>query len=113
MNTLNHDTKQKGFKNLIFKTYAQDKNYDRIKCNLLNVRETMIAAHECFNKITLKKQFEYCNTIALIALHTQMQFMDENRPLSLPTNANYKYSMDRNFKKPRYVEVTVKASIGN
>lgn len=44
-----------------------------------------------------RKQFEYCETIGVIAVHTQLQHMNENRPLSTPKNERYEYSIDRDW----------------
>lgn len=95
----------RAFENLIFKSYGQDNNYDRLRHNILNIRQTMLDRHVCFGKMSKKKQFNYCETIGVIAVHTQLQHMNENRPLTLPEDKIYKYSIDRNWKKVKYVDL--------
>ena len=95
----------RAFEKLIFKSYGQDNNYDRLKHNILNIRQSMIDRHKCFKSMSLKRQFEYCETIGVIAVHTQLQHMNENRPLTLPEDKYYKYSIDRDWKDVKYVEL--------
>lgn len=98
--------RKENFDILIFKSYSQDKNYDRLRHNLHNIRESMLKRHESFKKLSLKMQFEYCETIGVIAVHTQLQHMNENRPLSHPEKKVYSYSIDRNWKEIKPIEIT-------
>jgi hypothetical protein len=93
------------FEKLIFKHLGQDPNFDRLKHNLLNIRESMLKRHKDFKLMSIKKQFEYCNTIGVIVVHTQLQTLNENMPLSLPKDNYYKYSIDRNFKKIKLINL--------
>lgn len=93
------------FEKLIFNSYGQDNNFDRLRHNLLNIRKSMSDRHSCFKRMSLKRQFEYCETVGVIAVHTQLQHMNENRPITLPEDKQYKYSIDRNWKNVKYVEL--------
>jgi hypothetical protein len=112
-NSISHETPAIGnvlladraFEKLIFKSYGQDKNYDRLRHNILNIRQSMFDRHKCFKSMSLKRQFEYCETIGVIAVHTQLQHMNENRPLTLPEDKRYKYSIDRDWQDVNYVEL--------
>lgn len=95
----------RAFERLIFKSYGQDENYDRLRHNLLNIRQSMLDRHKCFKSMSVKRQYEYCETIGVIAVHTQLQHMNENRPLTLPEDKRYKYSIDRDWKEIKYVEL--------
>jgi len=95
----------RAFEKLIFKSYGQDKNYDRLRHNLLNIRQSLFDRHKCFKSMPLKRQFEYCETIGVIAVHTQLQYMNENRPLTLSEDKRYKYSIDRDWQDVKYVEL--------
>ena len=94
----------KAFEKLIFKSYGQVKNYDKLKHNLLNIRQTMLERQNCFKSMSLKRQFNFCETISTIALHTLLQHMNENRPITVQEDKHYKYSIDRNWKVVKYVE---------
>ncbi len=91
------------FEKLIFKHFGQDNNFDRLKHNLLNIRQSMLQRHKDFKLMSIKKQFEYCNTIGVIVIHTQLQNLNENMPLSLPKDKFYKYSIDRNYKELKLI----------
>ena len=104
-NDANRLLADRAFEKLIFKSYGQDKSYDRLRHNILNIRQSMFDRHKCFKSMSLKRQFEYCETIGVIAVHTQLQHMNENRPLTLPEDKRYKYSIDRDWKDVKYVEL--------
>jgi len=53
-NNANHLLVKRAFDNLIFKTYGQDKNYDRIWHNLIRVKERMNLSFNRFFKYQLK-----------------------------------------------------------
>lgn len=93
------------FEKLIFDAYGQNKNYDRLKHNMLNVRTSMLSRHADFKRMSLKKQFEYCETIGVIAVHTLLQHMNENRPLTKPKDVYYKQSIDRDWNDIKYIEL--------
>lgn len=86
------------FNDLIFNAYGQNRGFFKIKHILLNVRDSMLSRHTCFAKMPLDRQFAYCDTIATIAIHSQLQHLNENRPISAPKKEYYKYSIDRDWK---------------
>ncbi len=92
-------TKNKLFENLIFNKFGQDANYDRLRHNILNIRETMSENHKSFRTLSAQRQFDWCSTIGVIAVHTQLQHMNENKPLSNPENKKYSHSIDRGWKE--------------
>lgn len=102
---MNNTTEEKKFKKMIFEKFGQDKNFDHLKLNIMNVRQTMLEEHACFKKMSLKKQFEYCATIGTIAIQTVLQHMNENRPLTFPEDKRYKFSIDRDWKKVECIEL--------
>lgn len=89
----------------MFKNFGQDKNYDRIRHNILNIRATMSENHKSFRTLSAQRQFEYCSTIGVIAVHTQLQHMNENKPISKPENRRYSHSIDRDWKGVKVFEV--------
>lgn len=91
------------FERLIFKSYSKSKNYDKIRHNILNIRQSMSDRHICFKSMSKKRQFEYCETIGLIVIQTNRQHMNENRPLYFPENKRYEYSIDRDWKEAKYI----------
>ena len=103
MNT--HNADHKIIESLIFTKYGQDDNYDKIRLNIINIRQTMLERHNCFCKMSIRKQFNYCETIGVIAIHTKIQYMIENKPFTLPKNDAHKYSIDRNYETPKYFEL--------
>jgi hypothetical protein len=90
---------------LIFTKYNQSVNYDKIRLNIINIRQTMLERHNGFCKMSIKKQFNYCETIGVIAIHTKIQYMTETNPISLSKNVTYEYSIDRNWEPPKYFEL--------
>ncbi len=53
-NNANHLLVKRVFDNPILKTYGQDKIYDRIRHNLINVKERTNLSHNRFFKVELK-----------------------------------------------------------
>lgn len=102
---MNKTTEEKKFEKMIFKKFGQDKNFDHLKLNILNIRQTMLEEHACFKKMSLKKQFEYCATIGTIAIHTVLQHMNENRPLTLPEDKRFTFSINRDWKEIKYIKL--------
>lgn len=92
----NNDVSNTEFKRLIFEYYHGSKYYDINVRELLNIRQTMLEMHECFNSMSVKSQFEYCQTIALIAGHSELHFHDKCK--IFPTQKVYKYSINRDLK---------------
>jgi hypothetical protein len=106
-----NSTKNKIFETLIFKQFGQDNNYDRLRHNILNIRETMSENHKSFRTLSAQRQLDYCSAIGVIAVHTQLQHMNENRPLSKPENNRYSHSIDRGWNGITVFEVVQEQEI--
>lgn len=96
------------FEDLIFKNYGQEQDYEIIKHNLLNIRETMLRNHDFFDILSPFQQLCCCGTIAVIVLHSRMDYMSKNMPISKPKGKRFEYSIDRDICEEQTARILLK-----
>lgn len=89
------DKSEKAFLKLLFDRFGSDENYIEIVQYFVNIRRSMCSNHKSFKNFGVRLQLEYCVTISLIVVHSRLQYINENRPLSFPEKKIYQYSVEK------------------
>lgn len=97
------DIKLEKFKNLVFADFGQHALYDKILHRLLQSRSHMIK-HDSFRHASTANQLLMLSTIDLMVTHTQLAEMNRSRPISKPKDIEYKYDIEKGFKKPNVLD---------
>lgn len=96
--------KEVKFEELIYDQYKDCEDYEVLRHRLLTVRELMLQ-HPAFKKASVNDQLYMSVTINIIVTDSILDHMNQTRPLSLPEDKVFKYSVDNGFKPMKTIEI--------
>lgn len=82
------------FDQLINQQFGNSENFQKLKNQIKNVRQTM-SKYDEFKKLKVKTQFEFCLTIAIIATQTANQSLQQIKLFGNVNTETLEYSIDR------------------
>ncbi|RYF78882.1 MAG: hypothetical protein EOO39_00240 [Cytophagaceae bacterium] len=99
------EKKRKAFEDLIFKGFGQMDIYDKVRHQLLRIRETMSELQPLYRSMSAVTQYNFATAINIIATHTGTQLINQFRIINRSKDEVFKYSMDEGFVEPTVVNL--------
>lgn len=97
-------TKDEKFQDIIWNTYSQNNNYDKLKHQLNRVRGLMIK-HRSFNAMSAKEQFDQSVTICIIANQSTRKTVSGISIIEEKKEQKFEYAVEEDYKEPKRIEL--------